>query len=87
MTAVGRFRKLKSRKNYHWQWLDACRIDDISLTRFSVPLRLKPQCLNVQTTSPLRHPLRSWRMFERSNSCLEQSSLYLGAQKTEKIVR
>ena len=32
-----------SRKNYHWQWLDICRADDISLTQFSVPLSLKPQ--------------------------------------------
>ena len=39
--ASGRFRKLTSRKNDHWQWLGDYQIDDNSLTRFSVPLRLK----------------------------------------------
>ena len=39
---MGRFRKLTSRKNDHWQWLDAYQSDDISLTRFFVPWRLKP---------------------------------------------
>lgn len=38
---LGRFRKLTSRKNDHWQWLGDYQIDDNSLTRFSVPLRLK----------------------------------------------
>lgn len=31
-----------SRKNDHWQWQDVYQIEDNDLTRFSVPLRLKP---------------------------------------------
>ena len=49
MTAEGRFRKLTSRKNNHWQWFGPYLSDDNCLTRFSVPLRLKP-------LDRIRHP-------------------------------
>ena len=39
---MGRFRKLTSRKNDQRQWVEAYQLDDVSLTRFFVPLRLKP---------------------------------------------
>jgi len=47
-SGFGRFQKLTSRKNNHWQWLGAYLIDDNCLTRFSVLIAPQTQFTALQ---------------------------------------